>query len=299
MAAPFRRIGLFGRTGTPGVKDTLRSLIQYLTDFPRPVSLEQETALHLDETDLPVIAKEELAAYCDLLIVVGGDGSLLHAAHTAVEQQLPVLGINRGSLGFLTDIGPTALDRIGRILEGHYRTEERFLLTATVSQADAPSTTDDALNEVAMMPATFPHMLDFEIYINDEFVCSLHADGMIVATPTGSTAYALSGGGPILHPRLDAIVLVPMFPHSLSQRPIVVEGNAAVSIILSPDNRSASRLSCDGRPCLTLPPGCQIRILKKNQSLTLVHPTDYCYYKALRSKLQWGKKLIDGAREPC
>ena len=295
MATPFRRVGLFGRTGTPGVKDTLRSLIQYLADLPCPVSLEQETALHLGETGLPVITKEQLSGHCDLLIVVGGDGSLLHAAHTAVEQQLPVLGINRGSLGFLTDIRPTAMERVGQILEGHYKTEERFLLTATVSQLGESSATDDALNEVAIMPATFPHMLDFEIYINGEFVCSQHADGMIAATPTGSTAYALSGGGPILHPGLDAIVLVPMFPHSLSQRPIVVEGHSEVSVILSPDNRSASRLSCDGRPCLTLPPGCQVRILKKNQPLTLVHPTDYCYYKALRSKLQWGKKLIDGA----
>ena len=150
---------------------------------------------------------------------------------------------------------------------------------------------DDALNEVAIIPDAIPHMIEFEIYINDQFVCSQDSDGLIIATPTGSTAYALSGGGPILHPQLDAIVLVPMFPHSLNSRPIVVEGNSRITIIISPNNLTSPRISCDGRAYITTPPGCHINIHKKAQPLHLIHPVDYDYYEALRSKLHWGKKL--------
>jgi NAD+ kinase len=147
------------------------------------------------------------------------------------------------------------------------------------------------LNEVAVIPNITPHMIEFEIYIDDLFVCSLNSDGLIIATPTGSTAYALSGGGPILHPQLDAIVLVPMFPHSLSNRPIVVDGNSRISIIISPNNLNSPRLTCDGQDFINSPAGSQITISKKKQALNLIHPLDYNYYKALRSKLHWGKKL--------
>jgi len=294
MATPFKRIGLFGRTGTPGVKETLQSLIDYLLPLGCDICVELETADALKMTDLPIISREQLSLQADLLIVIGGDGSLLHAAHTAVDQKIPVLGINRGSLGFLTDILPTALDQVGMILQGHYQIEDRFLLTASVSQPGQASQEDNALNEVAIMPAAFPHMIEFEIYINDEFVCSQHADGIIAATPTGSTAYAMSGGGPILHPALNAIVLVPMFPHSLNSRPIVVPGDAEVTVLISPDSQTVPRLSCDGHPCISIPGGSKITLHKKPQPLQLVHPIDYSYYKALRSKLHWGKKLTHG-----
>lgn len=291
MPQPFKRIGLFGRAGTPGVTETLQSLINYLKDINVSVCIESETAAFIDPVNLPAVDRSQLGAEVDLLIVVGGDGSLLYAAHSAVDQKIPVLGINRGRLGFLTDILPTSLKTVGTILQGQYKIEDRFLLTATIARAGHPAEKDDALNEVAIMPAAFPHMVEFEIYIDDEFVCSQHADGMVAATPTGSTAYALSGGGPILHPSLDAIVLVPMFSHSLSSRPIVVPGNVTVKVNISPENQTTPRLSCDGRPTLPLPPGCEITLHKKTQALKLIHPMDYCYYEALRSKLHWGKKL--------
>jgi NAD+ kinase len=288
---PFKKIGIIGRVKTAGVKETLKALLAYLRQLKVEFHIENETAECLDESNLPTRSREALSETCDLFIVVGGDGSLLHAAHTAVNPNIPVLGINRGSLGFLTDILPSELEKIGEILHGKYILEKRFLLTAAIEMNGKILQQDDALNELAMIPDATPHMIEFEIYIDDQFVCSQDSDGIIIATPTGSTAYALSGGGPILHPQLDAIVLVPMFPHTLSSRPIVVEGNRRITIRVSENNKSSPRLSCDGRAYLKAPSGCHINIAKKPQQLHLIHPLDYNYYNSLRSKLHWGKKL--------
>ncbi len=292
MAIPFKTIGLFGRVNSRVVAETLLALIHYLQGLSRPFFIEAETA---EKLTLPfacnTLDRDKLGNHCDLLIVVGGDGSLLHAAHTIVDQQLPVIGINRGRLGFLTDVLPTELDRLKMVLDGEYTIENRFLLTATVSVNNKIIATDDALNEVAIIPDAIPHMVEFEIYIDEEFVCSQHSDGLIVATPTGSTAYALSGGGPILHPQLNAIVLVPMFPQALSSRPIVVQGDQLIEVVISSKNSSTSRLTCDGRDYIHAPPKSSIAIAKKKEPLKLVHPLHYHYYKTLRSKLHWGKKL--------
>jgi NAD+ kinase len=291
MATAFKSVGIIGRVRNPGVKETLQALIKYLHTLKQQFYIEEDTADALGEENLSILTREKLGMYCDLLIVVGGDGSLLHAAHIAVNQDLPVLGINRGSLGFLTDILPSELEKIQGILEGKYVLEKRFLLTTSVELHGNIIGQDDSLNEVALIPDMIPHMIEFEIYIDDQFVCSQNSDGLILATPTGSTAYALSGGGPILHPQLDAIVLVPMFPHSLNSRPIVVEGNQRIHITISPNNITSPRLSCDGRAYINTPPGCRVTIRKKPQHLHLIHPLDYDYYESLRSKLHWGKKL--------
>lgn len=291
MTIPFKNIGILGRVRNPGVRETLKALIKYLQKLKLNIFIEAETADSINESKLTAIPRERLGKHCDLLIVVGGDGSLLYAAHAAVNQDLPVLGINRGSLGFLTDILPSELEKIQPILQGKYILEKRFLLSASIELHTNNLGQDDALNEVAIIPDAIPHMIEFEIYIDDQFVCSQASDGLIIATPTGSTAYALSGGGPILHPALDAIVLVPMFPHSLNSRPIVIEGNHKINIIISPDNLTSPRLSCDGRAYINTPPGSHITIRKKSQQLHLIHPMDYNYYEALRCKLHWGKKL--------
>ncbi|SRR5579883_584212 len=289
--AAFKKIGIIGRVKTPGVKETVLALVNYLQGLKQSLMIERETAELLPSPSLPIITREELGKNCDLVIVVGGDGSLINAAHAVVDYETPVLGINRGSLGFLTDILPKHLEKIKDILEGKYTIEKRFLLTSRIELHDKKIGEDDALNEVAMIPDAVPHMVEFEIYIDDKFVCSQDSDGLIVATPTGSTAYALSGGGPILHPQLDAIVLVPMFPHSLNNRPIVIEGDREIRIIISPHNQTSPRLSSDGRDYITTPPGSHIIIRKKAKKLHLIHPLDYNYYEALRSKLHWGKKL--------
>ncbi len=291
MTKAFKSIGIIGRVRTTGIRDTLHALIKYLVKLDQQFYLEEETAEAINEHKISTLTREKLGKHCDLLIVVGGDGSLLHAAHIAVNQDLPVLGINRGSLGFLTDILPSELEKIQAILQGKYILEKRFLLTTSIEMHGNNIGQDDALNEVAIIPDAIPHMIEFEIYIDDQFVCSQDSDGLIVATPTGSTAYALSGGGPILHPQLDAIVLVPMFPHSLNSRPIVVEGNRRIHVIISPNNMTSPRVSCDGRAHINTPAGCRITIRKKPQQLHIIHPTDYNYYEALRSKLHWGKKL--------
>ncbi|MCD6038704.1 MAG: nadK [Gammaproteobacteria bacterium] len=291
MSSTFKIIGIYGRVKNHGVTDTIRALIDYLNPLCQKVLIESETAEPLNDPSLQTIAPSQIGAQCDLLIAVGGDGSLLHAAHAIVNQTIPVIGINRGSLGFLTDILPTELEKIKSILEGKYSLEKRFFLSTTIKLNNKSIGQDEALNEIALLTAAKPHMIEFEIYIDNQFVCSQDSDGLIVATPTGSTAYALSGGGPILHPQLDAIVLVPMFPHTLSSRPIVVEGNRQIDIIISPNNPTSPRLSCDGREALNAPSGSQIEIHKKLQPLHLIHPPDYNYYEALRSKLHWGKKL--------
>jgi NAD+ kinase len=287
----FKTIGIIARLRNPGVKETLKHVVDYLGHLKLSLVIEKETAKSLPKCKLKKVSKEKIGKACDLLIVVGGDGSLLHASHAVLNDNIPVLGINRGSLGFLTDIHPNKLDKIAEILNGKYYLEKRFLLSTTITHNGKKIGQDDALNEVALIPDAVPHMIEFEIYIDNQFVCSQDSDGMIIATPTGSTAYALSGGGPILHPNLDAIVLVPMFPHSLSSRPIVIEGDRKIDIIISPNNPTSPRVSCDGRAYIKTPVGSRISIFKKSKPLLLIHPKDYDYYGALRSKLHWGKKL--------
>lgn len=291
MHSQFNIVGIYGRVRNPGVIETLKALISYLNSLGQNILVDSKTADALNDPTLHRIDRQEISRRCNLLIVVGGDGSLLHAAHSIIHDEIPVLGINRGRLGFLTDILPTQLAKIKSILEGEYRLEERFLITATVEYQGKILGQNDALNEVALIPDSTPHMNEFEIYIDDQFVCSQDSDGVIIATPTGSTAYALSGGGPILHPQLDAIVIVPMFPHTLSVRPIVIEGNRRITLIISPKNSATPRLTCDGQNFISTPAGSHIHIQKKPQRLHLIHPIDYDYYETLRSKLYWGRKL--------
>lgn len=291
MANAFQSIGIIGRLKNPEIKETLRALVDYLLNLKQNIVIEAETAESLNNSSLKIVPRDELGKVCNLLIVVGGDGSLLNAAHAVIDKEIPVLGINRGSLGFLTDIHPTKLEKIKPILAGEYTLEKRFLLTATAHLQGTIVGENAALNEVALIPNVMPHMIEFEIYVDDQFVCSLSSDGLIIATPTGSTAYALSGGGPILHPQLDAIVLVPICPHTLSNRPIVVEGNRRIRILIPPSNVVSPRLSCDGQTSLTCEPGTHITIHKNHKPLHLIHPLDYNYFETLRSKLHWGKKL--------
>lgn len=290
MANAFNKVGIIGKQRGENLSETLTILKNYLLMRGITVYLDQETDSLLPDSALTLVPRDRLGSLCDLIIVVGGDGSFLNAARFVVDSQIPVLGINRGRLGFLTDIRPQELEaKIGAVLDGEYIIEKRFLLTATFEPAKHPAQT--ALNDVVLLPGDVAHMIEFEVFIQDQFVCSQRADGLIIATPTGSTAYALSGGGPILHPSLDAVVLVPMFPHTLSMRPIVVDANSTIKISISPNNETAPRISCDGQERLSITPGSQLIISKKKETLPLLHPKDYQYYKTLRSKLHWGKKL--------
>jgi NAD+ kinase len=283
----FNRVVLFGRQGGDDIVETLLAVRDYLCSQQVEVFFEQETAATLPAPQpQPTLAREELEGRCDLVIVVGGDGSLLRAAQVAAKQNLPVLGVNRGRLGFLTDIYPEELSRIGRVLEGDYREEKRSLIGARLEKNHLV-TEEVALNDVVLSPGHVARMIEFAIYVNQQFVCNQRADGLIIATPTGSTAYALSGGGPILHPNLDAIVLVPMFPHTLSSRPVVVSGDSVIEVRIASDNPSSPQISYDGQECIMIPPGGKITITQKPQRLRLIHPKDYNYFETLRTKLRW------------
>lgn len=287
MNKKFFRIALMGRHSIEHVGHTLTSLIDYLKSQGREVVLERETAGILNRDDLPVVFSNHLKAHCDLVIVVGGDGSFLNAGRIACDQDLPVLGINRGRLGFLTDIKPGHLSEVGKVLEGDYLEEKRFLLSMGIHKQSKLMVHLDALNDVVLSPGQSTHLTRFKVYVDGQFVCSQRADGMIIATPTGSTAHALSGGGPILCPGLDVMVLVPMQPHTLSSRPVAIAGDSRVEIKVSRQNEHGPYVSCDGQGRWLAPGGSRILVQKKPKQLTLIHPLNYNYFKTLREKLNW------------
>jgi NAD+ kinase len=290
--APFHSVILFGkRHHEKTMVETLLHLKKHLEKKKIDVFIEEETAkiCRIKQTS-NIICENQLSHYGELIVVVGGDGSLLNAARAAVFQNLPVLGINRGKLGFLTDISPGALADIDKVLKGHYQEEERFLLQADVLRNNKICCQKIALNDVVLQPGDISRMIEFSIEINQEFVCVQRADGLIVATPTGSTAYALSGGGPILHSQLDALVLVPMFPHKLTSRPIVVSGSSLIKITLDKHNETLPQLSCDGQAPWPLKVNETLHIHKLSQTLRLIHPLEYQYFASLRKKLQWENK---------
>lgn len=290
----FRNIGIIGRLGSTQVLDTIRRLKIFLLQRGRNVILENTIAEVLPGHGLQTVSRKLMGEICDLVIVVGGDGSLLGAARALVRPRVPVLGINRGKLGFLTDIRPDELEtKVAEVLDGQYLMETRFLLDAFVERGGEMIGQGDALNDVVLHPGKSTRMIEFELYIDGQFVCSQRADGLIVATPTGSTAYSLSAGGPIMHPKLDAIVVVPMYPHTLSSRPIVVSGDSTLSILVSPNMTIYPQVSCDGQNHFTCAPGDTVTIQKKPHKLRLIHPLDHNYYEICRTKLGWGSRLGD------
>lgn len=224
--ATLPKIGLIARLRSLASADTVAQLFEFLSSQHYPIVTDSETATLLPQMTCPVFPKHEFGKQCDIAIVIGGDGSILNAAHILVEHDIPLVGIHRGRLGFLTDIPPAddMQAKVLAILQGHYIEEYRFMLEAAICSPKGDVFHTMALNELVLLPGELAHMIEFEIYINQQLVCHQRADGQIIATPTGSTAYALSGGGPILHPALEAIVLVPMFSHTLTARPIVVIG---------------------------------------------------------------------------
>lgn len=284
----FSNIGLIGRRSSESTKYSLSRLISFLEKQKITIFLDEDTSEVISEGDLPVKPRSELAEICDLIIVVGGDGSLLSAARSFAGHDIKLLGINRGRLGFLTDISPEEIEyKVGEVLEGHYDEEERFLLNSSVFRQNEKMSESVALNDVVLHPGKFIRMIEFELFINDEFVCRQRADGLIVSTPTGSTAYALSVGGPIMHPGLNAFVLVPMNPHTLSSRPIVVHGDAKIKIVVCSSNHLNPHVSCDGQTHIVTQPSDIVEVKKSQRKLKLIHPKGHNFYETCRSKLGW------------
>lgn len=289
----FSTIGLVGRPGHVGVIDTLNRLLAFLSEKGLSIVLDDLTAGLIDGHGWKECKREDLAKYCDLVIVVGGDGSMLNIAKHIASGQVPVIGINRGRLGFLTDILPDELEAgISEVLSGNYSVESRFLLDVTAFSGGTRQHLGSALNDVVLHPGKAAQMIEFELFVDDKFVYSQESDGLIVATPTGSTAYALSAGGPIMHPGLNAVVLVPMYPHSLNSRPIVIDGDSEIRIVVSAEESLQPQVSCDGQVMYTAAAGDEILVTKKAVPLQLIHPPQHSFYQSCRSKLGWGNRLV-------
>lgn len=292
MKQHFQRIILYARQhrANQGVNESLARLVDFLQKQQLEVVVDAETAIGF-ATGLPVLTVDTMGQKGDLIIVVGGDGSLLSAARMAIKVDTPVIGINRGRLGFLTDISPQDMEKeLSEVFSGKYEEERRFLLRTCIHDDKNIYFEGDSLNDVVLGRGSETHLIEFDVVINEQFVSHYRSDGMILSTPTGSTAYALSAGGPIMHPQLNAIVLVPMFSHSLSSRPLVVDGNAKIILEISKNNESVLRVSCDGHESHEVRPGQKVSIEKNSKELRLLHPKGYHYYDTLRMKLGWESK---------
>ncbi|HAS6039957.1 NAD(+) kinase [Vibrio vulnificus] len=294
MKKPFNVIAIIGKPRDQQAIQTHRDLYHWLSSLGYQVFIDDRlSAILNDVPEEHFSGLVELGEKADLAIVVGGDGNMLGAARILSRFNTRVIGVNRGNLGFLTDLNPEDFQHsLKAVLDGAYIEEERFLLEAEIHRHGQVKSHNAALNEAVLHPGQVAHMIEFEVYIDESFAFSLRADGLIISTPTGSTAYSLSGGGPILSPSLNAISLVPMFPHTLSSRPLVVDGNRRIKLLVSPDNRGTQEVSCDGQVSLPVSPGDEIHIYQSPNRLRLIHPKDYSYYHVLRNKLGWSSKLF-------
>jgi NAD+ kinase len=272
----------------------MRTLAHHVLAKGYSVRVVADEALTLAGDRVHPVLEPELAHDADLIVAVGGDGTMLHAARMAAMADVPVLGINRGRLGFLADVGPEQmLQSVDDALGGRCRAERRMLLAAHIL-ADGRPIDALALNDVVVAKRETGRMVDVRTWVNGAYVNTHVGDGFIIATPTGSTAYALSCGGPIVHPSLDAVVLVPVCPHTLSDRPIVVPSGSVVEIELADRFESRAQVVCDGIVLCDLDPGVRLQVERAHVNATLLHPPGHDYYRILRSKLHWGRGTREG-----
>lgn len=290
MAEQFKSIALVGNHHDSRVSESMLILATHLHNRKRQVLLGSD--IEVDFGSLPIVrhAEQSLGNAVELIVAVGGDGTMLHAARLAAPHGVPVLGVNRGRLGFLADISPADIrDRLDDILNGRYVTDRRAMLQAELIRSNGETRTCQALNDVVLQKWQTGRMLDFETWIDDRYVNSHGGDGLVIATATGSTAYALSCGGPILYPELDAVVLAPICPHTLSDRPIVVRSSSVIEVRLVERPDANAQVICDGVSLGELAAGDRLVVAPANSSVTLLHPPDHDYYRILRSKLRWGR----------
>ena len=284
----FQRVGLVARVVNEQVCESLQRVEAFLVKQGVALVFEETSVEMLGVAGRELASLDDMGSTCDLVVAVGGDGNILSAARAMAPHGVPILGINRGRLGFLADVSPDEIeDRLREVLSGDYTTEEHFLLEGEVEgQTEVPC----ALNEVLIHSADMPKMIEMKVYANDSYVYTLHSDGLIVSSPTGSTAYALSAGGPIMHPSLDAIVLVPMFPHSLTDRPLVIPGDNEIKIHIGADTGVMAKVSFDSHLEFRIEAGGSLIIRKKKEKLILIHPPGHSFYDVCRSKLDWASR---------
>ena len=288
MSFPFTTIALIGKHKNPDIAAPLLNLAQYLSSKNHEVLLDHITASHIHSDGYPALSLEEIGEKANLAIVMGGDGTMLNIARMLVSYDVPLIGINQGRLGFLTDLSAdTMFETLDEMLAGQYITERRMLLYAEIIRSGNRAFGSLAFNDVVLYRGMNIGMIEFEVRVDDEYVNTLRSDGLIITTPTGSTAYALSSGGPILHPSLDLIALVPVCPHTLSNRPIVIGPNAIVQVQM---HSSANvRINCDSHSWLDLEQTDNIVVRRFPKTVRLLHSKNHSYYRMLREKLGWSE----------
>ena len=280
----FKTIGLCTKPDDSKVTETLKQIYQSLQHQQLDIHTDDHSALILKT---PPLSRHEMAKICDLTIVVGGDGTLLHCSRQMALHDVPILGVNLGRLGFLTDISPNDIEQaLGQIFNGQYLEDRRILLEIQINQQVIYT----ALNDIVLHKWNTGGIIEFSIHIDDKFVDDQYSDGLIIATPTGSTAYALSGGGPLITPSLDAMVLVPICPHTLSNRPLVISGKSKIELKVCGRSKPENvRLTCDGQDQIILKAGDTISIQQSKQSVRLLHLENHDHFSLLRKKLGWGR----------
>lgn len=286
MSARFQHAALIGRYHAGGTRDELLAVGRLLEAHGLAVSIEADTAQHTQIDQWPALPPAELGARCDLAVVVGGDGTMLGIARQLAPHGTPLVGINQGRLGFITDIAWTEVEAVlPAVLEGEYIEEQRAMLEGAVWRDGRVIFESVAVNDVIVSRGATAGMVELRIDLDDDFVCNVRADGLIVTSPTGSTAYALSAGGPIVHPAIAAWTLVPIAPHDLSNRPIVVpdSGEVAVEIVAGRD----ASVNFDMQSLTSLAHGDRIVIRRSRHRLRFLHPRSWSYYATLRGKLRW------------
>ena len=293
MPREFTTVALWGRLGERSVAEPASQVLAHLRKRGITVLASATADAARQLTGATHVDERELAARADLVVAIGGDGTLLHAARHVAARDVPLVGINRGRLGFLTDVLPEQmLDAIDAILDGDYLAERRLMVAARLrenSDGDALF----ALNDVVLQKGDTGRLVDFRTEVDGTYVNTHRGDGLIVATPTGSTAYALSCSGPIIQPNVDALVMVPICPHTLSDRPLVLPSSSTIRITLDNDGGSVAHVVCDGEPLGRMNAGDTLTISLAREAVTLLHPRDYNYYELLRSKLNWGRASRD------
>jgi NAD+ kinase len=291
MPREFRTVALWGRLGEHSVTEPALQVLDHLRKRGITVLASATADTSRALADAKHVDERELSS-ADLVVAIGGDGTLLHAARNVAARKVPLVGINRGRLGFLTDVSPEhMLDALDAILAGDYLAERRLMLAATLDRS--PGQALFALNDIVLQKGDTGRLLDFTTEVDDTYVNTHRGDGLIVATPTGSTAYALSCGGPIIQPNVDALVMVPICPHTLSDRPLVLPSSSTIRVTLDNAGGSEAHVVCDGEPLARMAPTDVLAVSLAKQAVTLLHPRDYNYYELLRSKLNWGRASRD------
>ncbi len=289
MKSSFKTVALIGKYKSPEIAGPLLELGRFLEGRKVKILIDKLTASQVKQAKYPVLGLEELGQQADLAIVIGGDGTMLNIARTLAPHDVALVGINQGRLGFLTDISvENMIATIGAILDGKFVAEERMLLEGQVYRGAKKIFESLAFNDVVVSKGAKGNMLELEVRIDGQFIYNQRADGLIVATPTGSTAYALSSGGPIVHPSLSVIALVPVSPHTLSNRPIVVSSSCTVEIVVR-DNPEPS-VHFDSHSRCDLSEGDRIMVRRYPRTINLLHPEGHSYYGMLREKLNWNRE---------